>query len=222
MRRERAALLDLRLYLVLGEQDCAGRPLGEVLRAAVEGGVTLVQLREKTLARDAFVQRARELRALLGPAGVPLIINDDLEVARASGADGLHIGQGDLSPAKARADLGPDAILGLSVGTLAELEASDLRGCDYVGCGPVYATGTKADAGEAIGPEGLASVAREVRERAGLPTVAIGGIKTAQLPDMKNSGAAGVAVVSAIAGAPDPRQAARDLRRAVAKAGLRS
>jgi thiamine-phosphate pyrophosphorylase len=213
-------IFDPRLYLVIGEADCAGRPLGQVVRAAVEGGVTLVQLREKTLSQADFIQRARELKALLIPAGVPLIINDDLEVALASGADGLHLGQDDMAPAKARANLGPGAIIGVSVGTLKELAATNLAGCDYVGCGPVYATATKDDAGAAIGPQGLALVAREVRETAGLPSVAIGGISLERLPELKGSGAAGVALVSAIAGAPDPGEAARALRRAVAEARL--
>jgi len=218
---EARPIFDPRLYLVIGEADCAGRPLGEVLRAAVEGGVTLVQLREKSLPHETFVRRAREVRALLAPSGVPLIINDNLEVALEAEADGLHLGQDDVKPASARANLGPKAILGLSVGSLHELEASDLSCCDYVGCGPVYATGTKSDAGDAIGPEGLKQVAREVRARSGLPSVAIGGIQEKRLPELIGSGAAGVAVVSAIAGAPDPRLAARALRQAIAKAGLR-
>ena len=215
-------IFDPRLYLVIGEGDCAGRPLGEVVRAAVEGGVSLVQLREKTLSTQDFIARARELRALLRPSGVPLIINDDLEVAIAAEADGLHVGQGDVSAPQARAGLGPKAILGLSVGNLQELAESDLRGCDYIGCGPVYATGTKADAGDAIGPSGLASVVHELRGRAEIPTVAIGGISQERVAELAGSGAAGIAVVSAIASAPDPRAAARYLRQAVAQANLKA
>ena len=214
-------IFDPRLYLVIGEADCGRRPLGEVLRAAVEGGVTLVQLREKSLPHADFLRRAREARALLAPSGVPLIINDNLDVALEAEADGLHLGQDDMSPAKARANLGPKAILGLSVGSLGELAASDLSPCDYVGIGPVYATGTKSDAGDAIGPAGLKQVADEVRASAGLPCVAIGGIQHDRLTELAGCGAAGVAVVSAIAGAPDPRRAARSLRQAIAKAGLR-
>jgi thiamine-phosphate pyrophosphorylase len=213
-------IFDPRLYLVIGEADCAGRPLGQVLRAAIDGGVTLVQLREKSLPREDFIQRAREVKALLIPRGVPLIINDDLDVALASGADGLHLGQDDMEPARARANLGPDALLGVSVGSLGELAATNLSGCDYVGCGPVYATATKDDAGAAIGPEGLALVAGEVKEKAGLPTVGIGGISLSRVAALEGSGAAGIAVVSAIAGAPDPGEAARALRRAVAQARL--
>ncbi len=205
-------LFDPRLYLVIGLADCGGRPLGTVLSAAVEGGVTLVQLREKELDEGAFIQRAREVKALLRPLGVPLIINDSLEVALAVEADGLHVGQSDLSPAQVRAHIGPKAILGVSIGNPEELARTDLTGVDYVGCGPVYGTTTKDDAGSAIGPMGLASIAGKVS----LPVVGIGGITADRLAPLRGCGASGVAVVSAIAGAHDPKQAARDLRKAIA------
>lgn len=205
-------LFDPRLYLVLGDADCAGRRLGEVVAAAVEGGVTLVQLREKNLDDTAFIQRAREVKALLRPLGVPLIINDSLKVALAVEADGLHVGQGDLSPAQVRAHLGPDSILGVSIGNQDELERTDLTGVDYIGCGPVFGTTTKDDAGAAIGPEGLASVASKVK----IPVVGIGGVTADRLPRLHGCGAKGVAVVSAIAGAADPKQAAGELRKAIA------
>jgi thiamine-phosphate pyrophosphorylase len=205
-------LFDPRLYLVVGAADCGVRQLGELLSAAVEGGVTLVQLREKNLGEADFIRQAREVRALLRPAGIPLVVNDSLPVALAAEADGLHVGQADLAPAEARAHLGPDAILGVSVGNLEELAATDLTGVDYIGCGPVFATATKGDAGEAIGPEGLAAVAARVR----IPVIGIGGITAEGVERLMGSGAAGVAVVSAIAGAADPKAAARALRKAVA------
>ncbi len=203
----RSAAFDLTLYLVAGEADCAGRPLEEVVTAAVRGGVTLVQLREKSAPEARQVAAARRLKALLAPAGVPLIVNDSLDVALAAEADGLHLGQDDSDPAAARAALGPSRILGLSVGTPEELARSDLSGVDYLGVGPVFATASKDDAGAAIGLEGL----RDLRRRCDLPMVAIGGIKREQATAIAACGFQGVAVVSAICAAPDPAAAARDL-----------
>lgn len=209
-----ARAFDLSLYLVTDPRLTAQRGLLESVRAAVAGGVTLVQLRDPDAKGRALAEQARALLALLRPLGVPLIINDRVDVAVAVDADGVHLGQDDLAPAEARAILGADRILGLSVGTLAELAASDLSAVDYLGTGPVKATGTKADAGAAIGVAGLAAVRRQVA----LPLVGIGGLDLSLVPDVIRAGADGVAVVSAICAAPDIEAAARALREAVSAA----
>ncbi len=201
---------DLSLYLVVGRDDIGGRDLTEVVTAAVRGGVTLVQLREKTASDEEVAELARGLKVALPPS-VPLILNDRVEAALIAGADGVHLGQDDGPPEAARERLGPRAILGLSVGNLAEAAVSDVSGVDYLGVGPVFATGTKADAGAAIGPEGVLPVRRALER----PSVAIGGIKAATTADVMASGADGVAVVSAIAAAANPEAAARDLVEAV-------
>lgn len=199
---------DLTLYLVVGTGDTAGRPLVEVVRAAVQGGVTLVQLREKTAPTRRQLELARALRGELDGTGVPLIVNDRIDVALAAGADGVHLGQEDMPPDLARRLLGDDMILGLSVGDDAEARTADPALVDYVGIGPAYATGTKADAGTAIGPKGVARLHRRV----GLPGVAIGGITAENAAALAAAGLEGIAVVSAIAAAGDPEAAARRLR----------
>ena len=202
------AAFDLSLYLVAGRADCGARSLEDVVAAALRGGATLMQLREKDAPVAEQVALAKALKRLLAPFDVPLIVNDHIEVALESGADGLHLGQGDLDPAEARGRLGPDSILGLSVGSPDELSRSDLEPVDYVGTGPVYATGTKADAGAAIGPTGL----REMRRRIALPMVAIGGISHANAAEVGACGVEGIAVVSAVCAASQPEAAARALR----------
>ncbi|MEP9354504.1 thiamine phosphate synthase [Xanthobacter sp. KR7-65] len=209
-----ARAFDLTLYLVTDPRLVAARGLVATVAAAVKGGATLVQLRDPEAHGRALVEQARALKALLKPLGIPLIVNDRVDVAVAADADGVHLGQDDMAPADARALLGPDRILGLSVGTPAEFAASDLAGVDYLGVGPVTATGTKADAGAAIGTAGLAAVRALTR----LPIVGIGGIDRALAADVIRAGADGVAVVSAICAAPDPEDAARALKAAVTAA----
>ncbi len=204
---------DLTLYLVAGPEVTQGRPLHEVVAAAVRGGVTLVQLREKALGDGELIEVARALKGLLAPLGVPLILNDRVEVVRAAGADGVHLGQDDLDAARAREILGPDRLIGVSAGTPEEAARVDRTHADYVGIGAVYATATKSDAGPPIGTAGLAALAGELRP---LPVVAIGGIGVGQASEvMATPGVDGIAVVSAICGAPDPEAAARDLRREI-------
>ncbi len=207
----RRPAFDLSLYLVAGSEALAGRDLVAVVAAAVSGGVTLVQLREKAMASDRMVERARALKAVLAPLGIPLIINDRLEVTLAAAADGLHLGQDDLAPAEARAALGPDKILGVSAGDAEEAAIADPALVDYVGVGPVYPTGSKADAGEAIGLTGLTAMRRLLS----LPMVAIGGIQADRAAEVMACGVEGVAVVSAICAAADPEAAARALRRKI-------
>ena len=210
----RRPAFDLSLYLIAGQRDLGGRPLDAVVDAAVRGGVTLVQLREKDAGEERMIELARGLKAVLAPHGVPLIVNDHLEVALAAEADGLHVGQGDLAPAEARRALGPGKILGTSAGDAAEAATVDPALVDYVGVGPVYATGSKHDAGPAIGLAGLA----DLRGRLDLPVVAIGGIDADSAGAVMASGVEGIAVVSAICSAADPEAAARTLRRRIEEA----
>ncbi len=203
---------DLTLYLVAGGEAVAGRPLAEVIEAAVHGGVTLVQLREKTMLDAAMIELAKDIIKRLQPYDIPLIINDRVEVALAAGAAGVHLGLDDIETARARALLGPDKILGVSAGTPAEAALVDPALADYAGVGSLYPTATKPDAGPPIGIEGLVALSRDIP----VPVVAIGGIGVAQAEAVMASGVAGIAVVSAICGAVDPEVAARDLRRAIA------
>lgn len=205
------------LYLVLGTADLrAGGDLEAVAAAAARGGVSLVQLREKGASLQRIVELARALKALLQPLGVPLLINDRADAVLAADADGLHVGQEDLPVLAARMAIGRQRILGASAGTLHEVRAIDLDAVDYLGAGPVYRTETKADAGGAIGPEGLWKLRVGMNVR--LPIVGIGGITADNAADCVRAGADGVAVVSAIAGAADPGEAARRIREAVATA----
>lgn len=202
---------DLTLYLVIGSDAVGDRALTDVVAAAVKGGVTLVQLREKALPVERMIEHARALKTLLAPLAVPLIVNDHLEVALAAEADGLHLGQDDGNPQAAREALGPDRILGLSAGDPQEAAKVDPAIVDYAGIGPAYATGSKADAGEAIGLAGL----RRLRACLDLPLVAIGGIDAGKAAEVMTTGVQGVAVVSAICAANDPEAAARKLRDAI-------
>ncbi|HEV2000702.1 MAG TPA: thiamine phosphate synthase [Xanthobacteraceae bacterium] len=201
----------LRLCLVTDRSFLRGTSLSDVVAAAVRGGVTSVQLREKTLDIVAFAELGRAIKELLLPLGVPLIINDHAEVAAAVGADGLHVGQSDLPAEAARALLGRNATIGLSITAIEQLRKPDVRFADYLGVGPIFATPTKPDAAEAMGLKGLAAA----RSMSALPMVAIGGISQANAAETMAAGANGVAVVSAIMGAADPEQAARALARAV-------
>lgn len=199
---------DLRLYLVTDPDLCAETGLEATVLAAAQGGVTLVQLRDKTAARDRLIEQARALKAALTPLGVPLIVNDDIDAALAAGADGAHVGQGDLGPRAAREKLGPDRILGMTIDTPDQAEAVDRSVVDYVGAGPVFATATKPDHAAPIGVFGAAAY----KAYSGAPTVAIGGIGAGSARDLIRVGLDGVAVVSAICGQSDPAAAARGLR----------
>jgi len=204
------------LYLVTDRALCAGRPLEEVVAQAVQGGVACVQLREKDLCTRAFVELAVALKALLAPAGVPLIINDRLDVALASGADGLHVGQEDMPCAQVRRWMGPQAILGLSVETWADVERARELDVDYLGVSPVFATPTKTDTKAPWGLDGLARIRAGTRR----PLVAIGGLNAGNAAAAVRAGADAIAVVSAVCASPDPGRAARELD-AVIQAALR-
>ncbi|WP_035104240.1 thiamine phosphate synthase [Desulfohalovibrio reitneri] len=198
---------DPRVYLVTDRPLCLGRDLVEVVLEAVAGGATVVQLREKASGGREFVELARQLRERLDRRGVPLIINDRIDVALAIGAAGVHVGQSDIHPADARELLGPEAILGLSVKSVEHARQAAGMPLDYLGVGPIHPTSTKEDAGEALREEGLASV----RGVTSLPLVAIGGLGRLNAAGAVEAGADGVAVVSAICSAQSPRRAAAEL-----------
>lgn len=199
---------------MITEDAGPGRGHLEVARAALAGGATLVQLRDKGATAAALFRLAAALLPLCRQAGVPLVVNDRLDVALAAGADGVHLGQDDLPAAEARRLLGPDRILGVSAATPAEARAAEQAGADYVGVGPVFPTATKPDAGEAVGLKALAAV----RAAVAIPVLAIGGITAANAGAAVAAGADGVAVISAVSRAPDMAAAVRDLARAVAAA----
>lgn len=200
----------LTLYLVTDRTLSLGRPLAEIVRAAAAGGATMVQLREKECDTRAFVELGRALHDLLKPLGIPLIVNDRADIARVIEAEGLHIGQHDMTYADARRVLGPEAIIGLSVENEEQArECLSFAGLDYIGASPVFATPTKTDTAQALGLEGLQRLRRIVGPE--MPMVAIGGINRSNIQDIIRSGADGVAVVSAICSAPEPEVAARAL-----------
>ena len=208
----------LKLYLVTDRDLSLGRSLEEVVSEAVKGGVTIVQLREKEASTGEFVALARRLMSILKPLGIPLIINDRVDVALAVDADGVHIGQSDMAYADARRRLGPDKIIGLSVESLEDLEAANALDVDYVGISPVYGTPTKTDTAEPFGLEGL----RKAVDISVHPTVAIGGMNARTIGEVMEAGADGVAVVSAICSAEDISKAAKELKAIVEAAANRS
>ena len=208
----RAQLLQaLRLYLVTDQASLRGRPLSDVVLAAVQGGVSCVQLREKHLDSRDFYAQAVALMELLRPLNVPLIINDRLDIALACGAQGVHLGQSDLPVAQARALLPPQVFLGWSVETPEQVAQSATLPVDYLGVSPVFATPTKTDTAPPWGLEGL----QRVRAATALPLVAIGGIHAGNATGVLQAGAHSLAVVSAICSAEDPRASAQELRRMI-------
>jgi len=200
--------VDYSLYLVTDRALAGDRPLEQVIEAAVRGGATVVQLREKGRPTDEFIALARRIRRLTRALGVPLIINDDIEVALAAQADGVHVGQSDTPWREARRRLGPGALIGLSVGTFEDLAAAEGADVDYLGIGPIFPTPTKTDTGPPWGLEGL----RRARAASSRVLVAIGGIHVENASDVVRAGADGVAVVSALCAAPDVQRAAEALR----------
>ncbi len=195
----------LRVYLVTDQASLRGRTLADVVLAAVQGGVSCVQLREKASVTRDFVALAVAVKDLLAPFDVPMIINDRLDVALACGAHGVHLGQSDMPVALARQLLPPDVFIGLSVESLGDVTRAAGQAVDYLGISPVYATPTKTDTATPWGLSGL----RQVRALTGLPLVAIGGIHQGNAAEVLQAGADGLAVVSAICSAAEPGAAAQ-------------
>jgi len=203
---------DLSLYLVTDPTLVGDRPLEAVVAAAVAGGATLVQLRDKTSDTGALIATAERLLGVLRPRGVPLVVNDRVDIALAAGADGVHVGQSDMPAATVRRLLGQHAIVGLSITREANLATVDPAVVDYLGVGPVFATATKPDAAVPLDDAAI----RRIVAGTGLPTVGIGGIHAGNAGRPRALGLDGIAVVSAICAAPDPGAAARSLRAAFA------
>lgn len=202
----------LRLYLVTDAPERCSLGLAETVRRAIAGGATLVQYRREHADAATMLREAAELREITRAAGVPFIVNNDVQLALQVGADGVHVGQADTPVAEARRLLGPRAVIGISVSNEREMRAVDARAADYVGCGPVFPTATKADAAPAVGVEGWAHLSRICP----LPIVGIGGITAARARQLRAAGPCnGVAVVSAICGAADPAAAAREFTTAL-------
>lgn len=197
----------LRLYAVTDRAWTGPLTLYQQVEAALQGGVTCVQLREKQLDKAAFLDEARQICALCHRYGVPFIVNDDLDVALASGADGVHVGQDDLPVAEVRRRAGRRLIVGVSAHTPEEARLAEAAGADYLGAGAVFGSATKTDA-SLLTPAGLQAVCAAVH----IPVVAIGGVNARNILQLQGSGAAGAAVVSGIFGAPDITAACRALR----------
>ena len=209
---------DPALYLVTDTTLCAPRSVPEVVAAAVTGGVTAVQVRDKTASSRELLALVRGVQAVLEPAPhVRLVVNDAVDVALLTGADGVHVGQDDLPADEVRALLGPDALVGVSVGSPAELDAVlalPAGTVDLVGLSPVWATPTKPDAGTALGLAGTRELAAQARA-GGLTAVAIGGIHSTNAAAVAATGVDGICVVSELCAAADPAAAARTLRAAI-------
>lgn len=197
----------LRLYAVTDRAWVGRQTLCQQVEAALQGGVTCVQLREKHLDRDAFLAEARQICALCRRYGVPFIVNDDLDIALACGADGIHVGQDDMPAAEVRRRAGRRLIVGVSAHTPEEARLAEAAGADYLGAGAVFGSATKTDA-SLLTPAGLQAVCAAVH----IPVVAIGGVNAGNILQLQGSGAAGAAVVSGIFGAPDITAACRELR----------
>ncbi len=204
-------LVDYTLYLVTDRALAGGRPLEEVVERSLMGGVTVVQLREKDSSAREFLRMALRLKEILSRRKVPLIINDRLDIALASGAQGVHVGQDDLECSVVREIVGDRFIIGVSVSTVAEALQAEAQGADYLGVSPIFETPTKPDTPPATGLEGLGRIRSAVR----LPLVAIGGIRAHNAAQVIQNGADGIAVVSALMSAADPEKAAQELIQAV-------
>ena len=207
--------VDLRLYALVDPAVAGGRTLAD-LASRIAASTTLVQLRDKHGSTRAMLEEARALTAVLAPLDIPLLINDRVDVALAAEADGVHIGQDDMPVEDARLMLGRTAIIGLSIKTVQQAQATPLDLLDYVAVGGVYGTTSKDNTAAPIGVGGLRTIAQAIRARKpGFPICAIAGINAGNAAEVIAAGADGVAVISALSLAPDPAQAARELRNVV-------
>ena len=194
-----------------------GRTTLEIARAAIRGGVSCIQLREKTCSTREFIDEALAIRSLLARHGIPLIINDRVDVALAVKADGIHLGQKDMPCSMARQIIPESMIVGISVESLDDAIAAQKDGADYLGVSPIYSTPTKTDTAQPLGLEGL----RSIRSEVDLPLVGIGGLNADNAEAVIHNGADGVAVVSAIVAADDPEAATRALSEIVRLAKIK-
>lgn len=201
---------DLLLYAVTDRHWLNGRTLVDVVKESLDGGVTMIQLREKSLDEGKFLEEAKELQALCRERHVPFIVNDNVDIAKAMDADGVHVGQDDMAALDVRAKLGPDKLIGVSAHTVEEALLAEKQGADYLGVGAVFPTSSKSDVGE-MSYETLKAICKAVS----IPVVAIGGISGENVGKLAGSGICGVAVISAIYAAKDVKAAAADLKTTV-------
>ncbi len=209
-------MIDLSLYLVTDRSLALGRNTVNIVRAAIAGGVTCVQLREKHCPTREFIEEARALKQLLDAMDrkIPLIINDRIDVALAIHADGVHLGQTDMHLSDARGLVGSSMLIGISAESVEDARRAQVEGADYIAVSPVFATPTKNDIAPPLGLEGI----RRIRKAVSLPLVGIGGIHRENAEAVIRAGADGVAVVSAIVSAACPRSAATALKQQIQSA----
>lgn len=201
---------DLLLYAVTDRRWLNGESLYNQVEKALKGGVTFIQLREKQLEEEQFLEEALEIGKLCRSYGVPFVINDNASVAAKSDADGVHVGQDDMDIGSVRALLGPDKIIGVSVHTVEEALAAEAGGADYLGTGSAFSTGTKKDA--RLLPDGML---REICSAVKIPVIAIGGIEKDNVQKLRGNGLSGIAVISAVFGQPDITEACWQLKEQV-------
>ena len=198
---------DLLLYAVTDRHWLNGRTLYSQVEEALKGGATFIQLREKELNEEHFLEEAKEIKELCRRYQVPFVINDNVEIALAVDADGVHVGQSDMEAGDVRAKLGPDKIIGVSAQTVEQAVMAEQNGADYLGVGAVFPTGSKADALE-VSHDTLIAICKAVK----IPVIAIGGISKENILELSGSGVCGIAVISAIFAKDDIEEAARELR----------
>ncbi len=203
--------VDYSLYLVTDRALSRGRATAEIVRAAVSGGVTFVQIRDKTGSTREFLDEARAVKDVLQGTGVRMVVNDRVDVALAAGADGVHLGQRDMPIVDARRMVPSHWIVGISAESVEDAIRAEREGADYIGMSPVFSTPTKTDTAAPLGLEGV----RRLRAAVRIPLVAIGGIHAENAADVIRAGADGIAVVSALVSAEDPYESALELRRAI-------
>lgn len=201
-------MIDYSLYLVTDRSLSKGRPTAEIVAAAVAGGVSCIQLREKSCGTRKFLNEALALQPLLKSRNIPLIINDRLDIALAIEADGVHLGQSDMPLGRARKIAGDSLIIGISAESVDDALRAEQEGADYIGISPVFSTPTKTDIAPPLGLEGV----RQIRALVDIPLVGIGGINSDNAESVLAAGADGIAVVSAIVSAADPAGAAKKLK----------
>ena len=198
---------DLLLYAVTDRHWLNGRTLYSQVEEALKGGATFIQLREKELDEEHFLEEAKEIKELCRRYQVPFVINDNVEIALAVDADGVHVGQSDMEAGDVRAKLGPDKMIGVSAQTVEQEVMAEQNGADYLGVGAVFPTGSKADALE-VSHDTLKAICKAVK----IPVIAIGGISKENILELSGSGICGIAVISAIFAKDDIEEAARELR----------
>ncbi len=199
---------DLLLYAVTDRHWLNGRTLYEVVKESLDGGATFIQLREKELDSETFLDEAKELKKLCAKYHVPFVINDNVDIALAMDADGVHVGQSDMEAGNVREKLGPDKIIGVSAQTVEQAVLAEKRGADYLGVGAVFPTGSKDDADD-VSHETLKAICEAVS----IPVIAIGGITKDNTKELAGTGIVGIAVISAIYGQDDIPSATRELKK---------